>query len=47
MTADEVIENHPFDEIRVGESASITRVLTAHGWKTSGEQIAAMITCYP
>ena len=28
MTPDEIIENHPFDEIRVGDSASLTRKLT-------------------
>jgi phosphate acetyltransferase len=28
MTPDEFIENHPFDEIRIGDSASITRSLS-------------------
>ncbi len=28
MAPDEIIENHPFDEIRVGDSASITRTLS-------------------
>jgi phosphate acetyltransferase len=28
MASDELIENHPFDEIRIGDSASITRTLS-------------------
>src|SRR5215471_6058099 len=28
MTPDEIIENHTFDEIRVGDNASLTRKLT-------------------
>ncbi len=28
MTPDEIIENHPFGEIRIGDSASITRTLS-------------------
>ncbi|MBH0014638.1 hypothetical protein I6F66_21575, partial [Pseudoalteromonas sp. NZS100_1] len=39
MNDDEHVENRTFDEIRIGDAASLTRVLTA--------QEASMLACAP